>query len=94
MKKKISWVIIISLLTVMAGCEVRGVVTERPSDIVYDRGMAPGSDYIWISGDWVWTGGNYRWRQGRWERRHEGRAWHDGRWEQHKNGWRWRNGHW
>ncbi len=75
------------------GCSP-GVVATRPHDVVYSRTVSPGRDYVWISGDWVWSRGNYRWRAGHWARRRPAYSWHDGYWEGHHNGWRWKNGHW
>ncbi len=56
--------------------------------------VAPGPDYVWISGEWVWADG-WVWRAGYWgfpPRGHAvwvgGRSWHDGR------GWHVERGHW
>lgn len=56
--------------------------------------VAPGPDYVWISGEWVWAGG-WVWRAGYWglpPRGHAvwvgGRSWHDDR------GWHVERGHW
>ena len=78
---------------VLAGCAGE-VVATRPSEVVYDRPAAPGPDYIWISGDWVWAGGRYSWHEGHWDRRREGHVWHDGGWESRRGGWAWHRGYW
>lgn len=70
------------------------IVATRPVDVEYARPVAPGPDYIWISGDWVWSGGVYTWHEGHWDRPREGRTWHEGHWESHGNGWRWNRGRW
>jgi WXXGXW repeat (2 copies) len=77
----------------MAACSA-GVVATRPDEVVYARPAAPGPDYIWIGGDWVWSGGAYHWHEGRWDKGREGHAWHEGHWESHGSGWRWNKGHW
>ena len=94
MKKHVWLILFVVFMISIAGRAVHGVVAERPGDVVYDRPIAPGLDYIWISGDWVWPGGRYAWHAGRWERRREGRVWHEGHWNQHGRGWRWERGHW
>jgi hypothetical protein len=94
MKKHVWLIFSLAFMILLAGCEVQGVVTERPADVVYDQPVAPGPDYIWIGGDWIWSGGRYGWRAGHWERRREGREWHEGHWNQHSRGWRWERGHW
>jgi hypothetical protein len=77
------------------GCTVQGgFVTDRPADVIYARPVAPGDDYIWIDGDWIWEGGTYRWHEGHWDHRRAGRAWHRGNWESHGGGWRWHRGYW
>ena len=94
MKKNICMVLLSGIIILTIGCTVDGVVTERPADVVYERGIAPGPDYIWIGGDWVWSGGRYTWHEGRWEKRREGRVWHEGHWNQRSRSWRWERGHW
>ena len=56
--------------------------------------VAPGPDYVWIGGEWVWNGGWF-WVGGHWgypPHPHAawvgGRAWHDG------HGWHNERGHW
>ena len=56
--------------------------------------VAPGPDYVWIGGEWVWNGGWF-WVDGHWAyppRPHAvwvgGRCWHDG------YGWHDERGHW
>ena len=77
-----------------ASCEAEGVVTDRPADVVYTRPAAPGEGYVWISGDWVWTGGTYHWNEGRWERGRDGHTWVEGGWQSHRHGYKWHRGHW
>ena len=82
-----------AILFSLSGCSPR-VVPTRPHDVVYSRTVSPGPDYVWITGDWVWSGRNYRWREGHWERRRQGRKWHEGYWQNYRSGWRWQKGHW
>ncbi|HTQ29386.1 MAG TPA: YXWGXW repeat-containing protein [Puia sp.] len=77
----------------LAGCSAR-VVATRPADVEYARPIAPGADYIWIDGDWIWAGGGYHWHEGHWDKARPGRKWHGGSWESHGSGWRWNKGHW
>ncbi len=56
--------------------------------------VAPGPDYIWIGGEWVWHGG-WVWAGGHWDHPPyphavwvSGRCWHDG------HGWHAQHGHW
>ena len=37
-----------------------------PPPRVEYRTVAPAPNYIWIGGDWFWTGNRYDWRPGRW----------------------------
>ncbi|MHA4812412.1 YXWGXW repeat-containing protein [Flavitalea flava] len=76
------------------GCSVEGGVVEtRPAEVVYSRPITPGPDYIWIDGDWRWSGGRYVWHNGYWGR-HRGRTWQTGQWQSSGHGWRWQRGHW
>jgi hypothetical protein len=95
MKSQLFAVLISGMCLVGAACSVEGgVVTDRPSDVIYARPVAPGPDHIWIDGDWVWSGGIYHWREGHWDHARAGRAWHRGNWEAHGGGWRWHRGYW
>jgi WXXGXW repeat (2 copies) len=85
--------ILVGLIIVFSSCAGE-VVATRPADVEYARPGAPGADYVWIGGDWIWTGGTYRWHEGHWERPGPGRVWHEGHWESHGSGWKWRKGHW
>ncbi len=94
MKKLLFIIAIASGLLATKGSAVDGYVTSRPDDVVYERGVAPGPDYVWIDGDWVWGGGRYTWRQGRWDHARPGRTWHAGSWSQGGRGYHWNRGHW
>ena len=56
--KKSLFIIAIAASLAATGC-AGGYVDEQPADVDYDQGVAPGPGYIWIDGDWVWSGGRY-----------------------------------
>ncbi len=89
------WLFVLAAGTFLSlgACRTR-MVRTRPADVVYTRPVAPGPGYIWIGGDWVWSGNQYRWTEGHWDRARPGRVWHPGGWVPKNNGYRWRKGHW
>lgn len=78
----------------LVSCEGSYVVSSRPEPPMYNRPISPGPDYVWIDGDWYYSGGEYRWREGYWGRPRTNRVWISGSWEQRRNGWYWRRGRW
>ena len=50
----------------LTGCTA-GYVTERPADVTYVRPVSPGPGYVWINGEWEYSGNNYHWREGSWQ---------------------------
>ena len=93
MKNLVAGIMVGLIIIAFSSCAGE-LVAARPADVIYTRPVAPGPDYIWISGDWVWTGGTYVWHEGYWDRPRTGKVWHEGRWEAHGNGWRWNRGRW
>jgi hypothetical protein len=90
--------VLAAFLALASGCVERGRIYARfgpPAPIVETRVIAPGPDYIWISGYHRWDGGSYVWVPGRWELppRHNAH-WVEGRWERDNRGWYWVQGHW
>lgn len=81
-------------LTAFTGCAVDGYVETQPADVVYTRPVSPGADYVWIDGDWYWSGGSYNWHPGYWRRGRAGRSWHAGSWSHTQRGYHWNRGHW
>jgi hypothetical protein len=77
----------------LAGCSA-GYVTARPADVTYVRPVSPGSGYVWIGGEWEWSGGNYRWQEGSWQHPRESHTWKSGYWENAHNGYKWHKGRW
>jgi hypothetical protein len=94
MKKTLMIIAIAGCLGGMTGCTADGYVEAQPGDVVYTRPVAPGADYVWIDGDWVWGGGRYTWHEGRWDHGRTGRTWVGGSWDHGARGYRWNRGHW
>ena len=94
MKKYILYLIMVVFAFSLVSCTASYVVSDRPAEVVYTRPVAPGPNYIWIGGDWVWAGGRYQWHEGYWDNRHNGRRWQDGHWSHVQGGNRWEKGHW
>ena len=67
-----------------------------PAPIVETRIVAPGSDYIWLTGYHTWNGSAYVWVPGRWDRPPRARARYvPGRWvHEGRHGWYFVGGHW
>jgi hypothetical protein len=91
--KKPLLIILLGVMIGAAGCSGE-IVATRPTDVVYDRPVSPGPDYVWIDGDWAWSGGAYIYHQGYWGQPRAGRHWETGHWQSHGSGWRWTRGHW
>ena len=72
------------------------VVTRTPPAVrVETRTVAPGTDYVWTTGYWRWTGSNYVWVPGSWVARPRPAAvWVEGSWQRRTGGWVWVAGHW
>jgi len=96
MKKQILQLSILAAMTfAFAACEPGSVIVgARPETPYYERPIAPGPGYVWVDGDWYWTGGRYVYHNGYWARPRGTRVWITGNWEQRNSGWRWRRGHW
>ena len=91
------YLMIVSLAACLIGassCAVDGYVETQPADVVYTRPAAPGPGYVWIDGDWAWSGGRYVYRQGYWGRPRGGRVWVGGNWNRTPRGYHWQRGHW
>jgi len=76
------------------GCTGEAYVTEQPADVVYTRPASPGDGYVWIEGDWYYSGGHYVHRNGYWSRPRTGRTWVTGSWQHTSKGYRWQKGRW
>lgn len=93
MKKTLLFIAIAGALAATS-CTVDGYVDTTPADVVYTRPVSPGPDYVWIEGDWVWTGGRYTWHNGYWGHARAGRVWVGGHWDRGARGYHWQRGHW
>lgn len=85
----------LSALTLDSCGPGRYTVTARPEVPVYERPVSPGAHYVWVDGDWYWSGGRYIYRNGYWAvpaGRH--RVYVTGTWVRSGNGWYWRHGYW
>ena len=57
-----------------------------PPDVRYARPVSPGPGYVWVSGDWEWSGGKYHWQEGYWQQPRPGHTWKSGYWENDAKG--------
>lgn len=72
----------------------RYTVTDQPVAPVYARPASPGVGYVWVDGDWYWSGGRYAYRNGYWARPRGTRVYVNGNWARSSRGYYWRRGHW
>lgn len=78
-----------------SGCgPTRYTVSEQPAVPYYERPASPGVGYVWIDGDWYWSGGRYVYRNGYWARPRGHRVWVTGTWVHSGRGYYWNKGHW
>jgi hypothetical protein len=95
MRKNLTMIFAAFALTlVMAGCAGSYYVTEQPVEPVYERGVAPGPDYVWIDGEWAWSGGRYVYNHGYWAHGRSGHTYHRGHWNHDDHGYTWHKGSW
>ena len=91
---------LISIFTFMAifiaGCGPSSVVVrDRPYPPRYSQPLAPGPNYIWVSGEWIPRHGRYVYRKGYWVRPRPGHYnYVEGHWQSRRRGWVWIPGHW
>jgi outer membrane lipoprotein SlyB len=71
------------------------VISQPPPPAPVDTIVAaPGPDYVWIGGDWIWNGG-WVWRAGYWGYPpHPHAIWVRGAWWHDHHGWHRTPGHW
>lgn len=82
-------------LAAFTGCgPARYTVSAQPEVPYYERPAAPGAGYVWIDGDWYWSGGRYVYRNGYWAHPRPHRVWQTGVWVHGGNGYYWRRGYW
>ena len=94
MKKLI--IICFALIMALAGvgCSGGAYVATQPDEVVYTRPAPPGDGYIWIDGDWYYSGGRYIHRNGYWTHPRPGRTWYAGSWQHSNRGYHWQRGRW
>ena len=87
--------IVLSALTLDSCAPGRYTVSAQPAVPIYERPVRPGGDYVWVDGDWYWSGGRYVYRNGYWVRPKPNRVWVSGVWVRHSNGgYYWKKGYW
>ena len=79
---------------VLTSCAGSYYVSDQPAEPVYERPVMPGAGYVWIDGEWTWSGGRYVYTRGYWGRPHPGHVWHRGYWQRGGHGYRWHHGGW
>jgi YXWGXW repeat-containing protein len=95
MKKLMIILGFVASAAVFSSCgPTRYTVSAQPSAPVYERPAAPGVGYVWVDGDWYWSGGRYVYRNGYWARPRGHRVWVTGTWVRSGRGYYWRKGHW
>jgi hypothetical protein len=73
----------------------RYTVSAQPMAPVYERPMAPGVGYVWVDGDWYWSGGRYVYRHGYWVKpKSHHRVYVSGTWVRSGKGYYWKRGYW
>lgn len=92
--KQFLFIAISALLLSAYGCASGHYVAEQPGAVVITRPVAPGPNYVWVDGDYYWTGGRYVQRPGYWARPRPGRVWHGGSWARSPRGYYWHRGGW
>jgi len=87
--------IVLTALTLDSCAPGRYTVSAQPAVPVYERPARPGGNYVWVDGDWYWSGGRYVYRNGYWARPKTHRVWVSGAWVRHsKGGYYWKKGYW
>lgn len=90
--------VILTGVAALAGCvyPARTVVVAGPPPPPPGEYIpaAPGPDYVWIRGHYVWREGRYVWSPGHYVVRRSGAVWVEGRYENRPEGYVWVEGHW
>ena len=86
--------IVLVIFTLMSCGASSYTVSAYPADPVYVRPVQPYPGYVWIDGDWYWSGGRYNYRHGYWAAPRSGYTWHGGNWQHRGNGYTWHRGGW
>ncbi|MGH9591888.1 MAG: YXWGXW repeat-containing protein [Bryobacteraceae bacterium] len=68
---------------------------EPPPVIIEDVAPAPGPEYAWVAGSWIWRHHHWEWVGGRWVvPPHRGAVWVEGRWDRRGGRAIWIEGSW
>ena len=94
MKKFVYAAFAILAMTSLYSCSSGHYVSAQPNAVVVTRPVAPGPGYIWVDGNYYWSGGRYAYRNGYWARPRGGRVYRSGAWAQSPRGYQWRRGGW
>jgi len=94
MKKITLTVLTLFIFVLLAGCVVARPAVGPPPLKKEVRSVRPGSNYVWISGHWKWSGSRYIWATGHWAKARKGQAWVPGHWVRRGNHWVYVKGHW
>ncbi len=81
----------------LAGCGARAaIVADRaPPPAPVEAAPRARTGYVWVRGDWEWSGSAWHWREGRWQRsRGNEYEWIDGHWERRGERYQWIEGRW
>ena len=84
--------IVIGLSSGILSC--KATVATKPETVVVTRPAQPAGHYVWVEGEWHYSGGKYVQRPGAWVVPHNNKTWVPGHWEQTRRGWYWKQGHW
>ena len=71
-------------------------VAVQPANPVVVRPVSPNQTYIWVDGDWIWSGRtrNYTWRNGYWRAPNHHHNYYGGSWKNNRRGHYWVRGRW
>ena len=87
---------LMSMIVMMSAysCSSGHYVSARPETVIVTRPAQPRPNYVWVDGDYYWSGGRYVARPGYWAAPRAGRTWRSGTWAQAKRGYVWHRGGW
>lgn len=94
MKKLVIICFALTMALAEMGCSSGAYVAAQPDEVVYTRPASPGNGYVWVDGDWYYSGGAYTRRSGYWTRPRTGRTWVAGSWQHNNRGYHWQRGRW
>ncbi len=72
----------------------QAIISTRPDTPISARPPRPYPYYVWVDGDWIWTGARYMYKPGYWTAPQPHSVYTAGSWERRGNGWHWKKGRW